>query len=135
MSTRGQNFRRATQPDQGLNIEYGGQAPQQRVIKAKDVARKIRSFDHFAYVWGEKAGYYLPPKKYITWRFVAQLLANEKQLVKMEQIGNPVELPKVIGVYVDELYYKYQQSNDLHSYFPDLGNAHRIPRNYFFNVN
>ena len=69
-----------------------------RMIKSKDVARKIQSFEHFAHIWGDKEGYYLPPKKYVTWQFVAQLLAGQK----MQQVGHPVELPK--GTYVQELY-------------------------------
>ena len=44
-------------------------------LTAKMVARKISSFDHFIYLWGTKANYYLPPKHCLTWRFISQVLA------------------------------------------------------------
>lgn len=132
-----QSFLRAPQPSQqhgNLDVEQIAQNPHQLTIKAKEVARKIQSVDHFIYIWGGKGGFFLPPKKFITWRFVAQLLSNEKRLVKSKDVATPVALPKVKGLYVEELFWRYYEENDLHRYFPDLGNGHRIPRDYFFNV-
>lgn len=37
-----------------------------RNVLAKDIARKIKSLDHFVYLWGHKHNYYLPPKHSLT---------------------------------------------------------------------
>lgn len=117
-----------------LDIESEGTGKRGKMVKAKEVARKIRSFDHFVYLWGEKAKYYLPPKKYITWHYISQILAREKKLLKIEQVGNPIELPKVKGFFINDLWLKYKEINSLEVYFPDMGSGQHIPRNYFFNV-
>jgi hypothetical protein len=103
-------------------------------VKAKEVARKIKSFDHFIYLWGEKARYYPPPKRCFTWHYISQLLAGEKKLLKIEDVGNPLELPKCKGIFVDELWIKYKENNGLSLYFPDMTENHQVPRTYFFNV-
>jgi len=56
-----------------------------RLVKAKEIARKIKSFDHFIYVWGQKGQYYLPPKNVITWHYVSQILAQEKNFLKWKK--------------------------------------------------
>jgi hypothetical protein len=114
--------------------EVHPEQPAYRTIKAKEVARKIQSVDHFAHIWGEKGGFYLPPKKFLTWEFIAQVLSGAKKLVRVQQVGYPVELPKVKGLYVQELYWHYCDEHSLRDYFPDMGESHRVPRTYFFNV-
>ena len=134
MSMNEHDFTPHRQRTTGMDVERAPQASQNKAIKAKEVARKIKSFDHFAYIWGEKAGFYLPPKKSITWHFISQILADEKKLVKMASVGNPIELPKVKGLFVQDLFWKYKDVKDLDKYFPDVSEGHRVPRNYFFNV-
>ena len=109
-------------------------APQPQTLKARDVARKIRSFEHFIYVWGHKARYYLPPRNCFTWHFVAQVLAQEKRLLKLEDVGHQLEVPKSKGLLVSELWDRLKNVNGLHTYFPDILRSERVPRDYFFNV-
>jgi len=105
-----------------------------RLVKAKEIARKIKSFDHFIYVWGQKGQYYLPPKNVITWHYVSQILAQEKKLLKMEEVGSSLEVPKVRGTVVNEMFRKVKMENGLHLYFPDFTDTQNVPRDYFFNV-
>ena len=105
-----------------------------RVLKAKEVAQKIKSFDHFAYLWGVKAGYYLPPKRSLTWRFVAQVLSGQKRLLKVSEVGYPIEMPKFKGQHVDNIWQQFKDTNQLHSYLPDVTGNAPIPRTYFYNV-
>ena len=103
-------------------------------LKASEVARKIKSFDHFLFVWGTKAGYYLPQKNCLTWHYVAQVLAGEKRLLRVDQVGHVQELPKARGVLVNELWEHCKSINELHCYFPDVTPRSQIPRTYFYNV-
>lgn len=105
-----------------------------RNILAKDVARKIKSFDHFIYLWGHKHNFYLPPKHFLTWRFVTQVLSGEKKLLKNSDVGRSIEIPKMRGLKVNELYHSMKQTNGLHYFFPDMGPTDTIPRTYFFDV-
>lgn len=78
----------------GITVEPNNVEEQTRRIRAIEVAKKIKSLDHFAYVWGTKAQYYLPPTKYLTWHFVSQILAKEKKLLKLNEIGGLIDFPK-----------------------------------------
>ena len=103
-------------------------------ILAKEVARKIKSFDHFIYLWGHKHGYYLPPKHSLTWSFIAQILTGKKKLLKIQTVGRSIDIPKMRGLRVNELYRSLYKVNNLGDYFPDFANTDTIPRNYFFDV-
>lgn len=107
---------------------------EQLALLASDVARKIRSFDHFAYVWGEKGGFFLPPKRCLTWQYIAQLLSGEKKLLKANDVGAVVELPKVRGVRVSSLFEQLKSESGFGAFFPDQLERRSIPRTYFFNV-
>lgn len=105
-----------------------------RNILAKDIARKIKSFDHFIYLWGHKHNYYLPPKHFLTWRFVTQVLRGEKKLLKNSDVGKSIDIPKMRGLKVNDLYHSMKMTNGLHHFFPDMGPTDTIPRTYFFDV-
>ena len=116
----------------GEDFHQGG--PDSRIMKAGDVARKLKSFEHFIYLYGQKAGYYLPPKHVLSWTYIAQILAEEKILLRSVDVGSILVLPKCRGMMIDEVWSKYKDSNQLHRYFPNFSDASRIPRDYFFNV-
>lgn len=103
-------------------------------MRAQEVARKIKSLDHFCYVWGTKAGFYLPPRKCLTWHFVSQILAKEKLLLRLSDMEGLVDLPKVKGIIVDNVFAHYRDANQLEKYFPDRHASQRVPREYFYNV-
>lgn len=104
------------------------------VLKAGEIARKLRSFDHFAYLYGQRAGYFLPPKHALAWACVAQILSEEKLLLKASDVGPPLILPKSRGLHIEISWARYKDAHDLHRYFPDTIDSGRIPRDYFFNV-
>lgn len=117
-----------------MDIEQGDVPAQRKLVKAKDVARKIKSFDHFLYVWGHTGGYYMPPKSVFTWHYISQLLAREKKLLKVEQVGHTLEVPKVRGAVVNDIYNREKYNHGLSAYFPDFTDTQNVPRDYFFNV-
>lgn len=105
-----------------------------RNMLAKDIARKIKSFEHFIYLWGHKNNYYLPPKHVLTWRFVSQVLTGEKKLLKNSDVGRSIDIPKMRGIRVNQLFESLKSVNEFHSFFPDMAKTDSIPRNYFFDV-
>lgn len=117
-----------------IEVERGTNIPKNKLVKAKDIARKIKSFDHFLYVWGHKGGYYMPPKTILTWHYISQILAREKRLLKMEEVGYALKIPKVRGSMVNDMYHQIKNEKGLHMYFPDLTETQNVPRDYFFNV-
>lgn len=117
-----------------MNIEQEGLERPRRLMKAKDIARKIKSFDHFIHLWGEKARYYLPPKRCLTWHYVSQILCNEKRLLKLDQVGHIAEIPKMHGAVIKDMWNSSKNINSMHLYFPDINESQQVPRDYFFNV-
>lgn len=103
-------------------------------VRSGEVARKLKSLDHFIYLYGHKAGYYLPPKDCLSWHYVSQILAEEKVLLKADKVGSELDLPKAKGFLITQKWQKYKEANKLHSFFPDFTQKQRIPRTYFFNV-
>lgn len=103
-------------------------------FRAIDIARKIRSFDHFLFIWGERGGYYMPPKSVLTWKYIAQILSKEKKLLKASEVGAIVELPKAKGLLVESLFTELKNEKEFGKYFPDDAERRAIPRTYFFNL-
>ena len=103
-------------------------------LKIRDIARKLSSFDHFIYVWGVKAGYYVPPKSCLTWQFISEVISGRKKLLKASVVGVPLNIPKFKGVLVKQHYKNYASINDLFLYFPTITEGVSVPRDYFYNV-
>ena len=49
-------------------------------------------------------------------------------------MGHILEVPKVRGAVVNEIYHREKANNGLSAYFPDFTEAQNVPRDYFFNV-
>ena len=117
-----------------MDVEKSNSGGKVLTMRAKDIARKLKSFDHFVYVWGERGRYYLPPKSCITWHYISQILSKEKRLLKLDSVGHQIDIPKVRGSVVNDMFHQVKRSNNLAQYFPDFTDTQNIPRNYFFNV-
>ena len=100
----------------------------------KQVARQLKSFDHFIFIWRNIANFYLLPKHTLTWHFISQIFAGEKKLLKFDVIGYCVEMPKVRGIRIKHIQDQLKDINYSKNYFPDFPETDNIPRNYFFNV-
>lgn len=130
------NFQTPPRPNRRNDLAEEGvvrQAPH-TMVRALDVARKLKSFDHFLYVWGAKGGYFLPPRSALTWHYVSQVLAGEKLLLRADQVGHVQELPRAKGVLIEELWEECRQINSMHAYLPDVTPKTHVPRTYFLNV-
>jgi hypothetical protein len=106
----------------------------QSTIIAKEVARKIKSFEHFMYVWGEKARYYLPPKSALSWGYIAKILSGEKRLLKLDLVGYQIDLPRAKGFHVRTVWERCKGVNGIGKCLPEVSDAKHIPRKYFYNV-
>ncbi len=104
------------------------------VLRAKDVARKIPSLQHFAHLYEVKAGYYLPPRYALSWRYVHQVLTGKKKLVRASEVGHPVSLPRFRGLQIEREWRRVQNVGDFATYFPDIPRGNHVPREYFLNV-
>lgn len=105
-----------------------------RPMKAKEVARKIKSFDHFLYVWGSRGGYFLPPRSALTWAYISQVLGGEKKLLRVAEVGHVLDLPRARGMLIEDLWARSRDENNLHAYLPDVTARAHVPRTYFLNV-
>lgn len=117
-----------------LHIEEQPARDQHSRIRASEVARKVKSFDHFLHIWGTKGGYYMPPKSALTWHYVSQILAGEKLLLRLQSVGHVQEVPKAKGLLVGAFWDECKLINDLHLYFPDITPQSHVTRTYFYNV-
>lgn len=122
---------RKHQPEpQELNSGY----PLNKQLKAKKIARKIRSFDHFIYLFGVKGGFYLLPRFTLSWVYIGQILSGEKKLLKSEEVGPPVNLPRFRGIVIENMWEDFKNEDDFAKYFPMTKKGTHIPREYFINV-
>ena len=112
-----------TKPDRGLNG-----------VKSKLIAEKLKSIDHFVYLYSKEGKYYLPPRKLITWSYIRQVLCGEKLLLKFERIGSQYPLPKAKGFNIGEFFQQMNSDTGFMVYFPDLSIKANVPRDYFLNV-
>lgn len=103
-------------------------------LKAFEVARKIKSFDHFAYVWGERGRFFLPPRRCLSWGYISQVLSGQKRLLKVSDVGRPVEIPKAKGILIRKLFEECRGVENFGDYFPDGAERRSIPRSYFYTV-
>ena len=78
--------------------------------------------------------YFLPPKRYITWPYIAQVLKGEKLLIKQNQVKINIIPPKIKDLTVKNIWNMLREDLDLLRYFPDSCIEDEPPRAYFFSV-
>lgn len=81
-----------------------------------------------------KVQYFLPPKRFITWPYIIQVLKGEKILLKQADIRINVVPPKIKQLTVKELWGVLKTDYELLKYFPNLCAGMDPPRNYFFAI-
>jgi len=79
-------------------------------------------------------GYHLPPKKCITWPYIVQVLTGEKKLLKGDKLVLNRTLPRIKELSMKEVWPKFQNDQELISYFPDFEDGRNPPRLYFFQI-
>ena len=113
-----------------------GSLPEVRIPcqKTKNVAAKLRSIEHFMFLYGNEAGYFLPPRELITWSYIRQVLTGVKILLKFERLGTNFQFPKSRGFRVKTAFEEMSSDKDFMRYFPDIPPKTNIPREYFLTV-
>lgn len=92
----------------------------------------ISSKEHFMALFAVKGGYLLPPKQFITWRFIRSILKGEKRLVKLSNVPTLYIPPKVTDLTVRRLWEQIGEDNRISVYMPETNRT--IDRKYFFQV-
>ena len=78
--------------------------------------------------------YYLPPPATINKDFLKQVLAEEKQLLKKDEVV-PIEVPHYDELAVKHLFPQFKKDVDFIKYFADsFPQGKGPPRDYFFNI-
>lgn len=76
----------------------------------------------------------MPPKRYISWPFIAQVLNEDKLLLKQSQVRINVIPPKVKDLTIKAIWNSMQQDDDFLRFFPDPCIDKEPPRGYFFSI-
>ena len=102
--------------------------------RTRDIVKKIKSLQHFVYLYTEKGKFYLPPINYLTWEYVGEILSGQKKLLKAYQINSNFKMPKSKGMSVNGLFDELKTDQEFMMYFPKITEKMNVPREYFFNV-
>lgn len=118
------------------NAEIGSIIPEEPkiILKTSQVVSKLRSVDHFMYLFATEGKYYLPPRKFITWEYIRKILSGEKVLLKFRRIDSQFQLPRAKGFYIKAVYEQISNDTEFVRYFPDFSKDAHIPRDYFLTV-
>lgn len=108
--------------------------PPANVVRSKEIAARIRSIDHFVFLFGNEGRYYMPPTSLITWHFVRQVISGEKQLLKQDRINGNFTVPKSRGFHVGTAFQEMSDDQEFMSFFPDATPKSNVPREYFLTV-
>ena len=100
----------------------------------RQVLTKIKSKEHFMYIFGEKGNFYLPPKKYITFKYIKQILSGDKSLLSESELIKCFQFPKRKGFNFTKYYRTFIKLPQISLYFPDLSKNQHPPKEFFFNV-
>ena len=100
----------------------------------RDLLNKIKSKSHFCYIFKEKGKFYLPPQKYITFRYIKQVLSGQKLLLKKYEVEECFKYPKRKGFNFAKYFRTFMKISEVKKYFPDLTRNQHPPKQFFFDV-
>ena len=109
-------------------------------VSREEIESRIKSKEDFILIFGIEGeirlrigGWFLPDRRSITWKWISDLLAGRKKLLKTTEVKTYVVPPKFDGIRVETLWQEVQSNAEWVKYFPDyLG---RTPdKLYFFSV-
>jgi hypothetical protein len=122
----------------GATIEKNAQfleEPTKRWLRTSAITNKIKSVDHFIYLFANEGKYFLPPRRIITWEYIKQVLTGQKKLLKFNQLDSQVCLPRAKGLSIKNIYDQMQNDFGFLLYFPNIPKGTPIPRDFFLMVN
>ena len=103
-------------------------------LTISSLKRKIKSPQHFIFMFGMELKYHLPPKHSITWPFIVKVLTGEKKLVKQRDIPFLQAIPKIEEFQMKKIWPTYRKDKGFCQYFPDIDSDRYPPRNYFYQI-
>jgi hypothetical protein len=78
--------------------------------------------------------YHLPPKRYITWPFIFEVLNGTKKLLKQNQVKINVIPPRIKHLRIKEIWTHLKEDEDLLRFFPNQCLKYEPPRSFFFTI-
>ena len=100
----------------------------------RSILRKVKSKEHFMFIFGEKGDFYLPPISYITFKFIKKVLSGEKSLLPNDELKKSFNFPKRKGFNFVKYYRSFMKMPTISMYFPDLTRNQHPPKEFFFDV-
>lgn len=79
-------------------------------------------------------GYFLPPKRFITWPFIRQVLEGSKKLIKQRDVRINIIPPKIRDLTVKSIWAFLKNDPELMKFFPDACVETDPPREFFFSI-
>lgn len=97
-----------------------------------DLDSVISSKDHFITLFQVQGGYFLPPKSFITWEFIRDVLNGTKSLLPLSQVQSLYVPPKVSELTVAKIYAQIEHDKRITCYLPDCNRPQ--DKKYLFGV-
>jgi hypothetical protein len=81
-----------------------------------------------------KVGYFLPPKRFISWPYIIDILEGRKHLVQQNAVKVSIVPPKVKDLTIKKLWTEIKGDSEITKYFPQQCVDNDPPRDYFFAI-
>lgn len=94
----------------------------------------LKNKDNLILKLGCSGRFLVPPKSIISYKFLAQVLRGEKQLLRLQEVKLSICPPRVKGLSVRELWPELSQNPHFRSFFPDMNENRFPPRRFFFQI-
>jgi hypothetical protein len=98
----------------------------------QDLDSLIHSKEHFVQLFTVQGRFLLPPKPFITWRFIREVLNGTKELLPLSKVPSLYMPPKVSELTVKTLYDQVKEDIRITRFFPETNRPQ--DKLYFFAV-
>lgn len=99
-----------------------------------ELKSQVRSPDHFIWLFGVEMRYHLPPRSFVTWPFIIQVLAKNKMLVKTDDVALSSPIPKIKELNMKKIWPFFCKDELILRYMPVLSDDRLPPRTFFFEI-
>lgn len=106
-----------------INFAYATKAELEELISSKD---------HFIQLFTVQGRYLLPPKQYISWRWISEILNGTKVLLPLSRVPCLYLPPKVSELTVKNLYEQVKDDDRISRFFPTTNRPQ--DKRYFFAI-
>ena len=105
-----------------------------RKMSIFELKNHIRGPDHFIWLFGVEMRYHLPPRNYVTWPYIIQVLQKNKELLKTDSIKLSSPIPKIKELNMKNIWPIFCEDQMILRHMPILNDNKLPPRTYFFEI-